>query len=197
MNILESYDGKSLPKVETKRLILRQRTLADVEDLFAYEIRPEVCHPAGFPPVATLEEERDYLEKKYFKNLAEKDLPSGYGITVKGSDRIIGSCDFNHRRADDVFEIGYLLHPDFWGKGYVPEAVAALIEVAFTLLHLHKVEIRCYSSNQQSKRVAEKLGFTLEATIRDRKDVEGNRCDELVYGLLRKEWEANRHVPAS
>ncbi|GGE25158.1 GNAT family N-acetyltransferase [Streptococcus himalayensis] len=189
VNILEDYDGQFLPKVETERLILRQRTVEDVEDLFSYASLPEVCLPAGFPPIATLEEEQEYFENKYFQNLAEKDLPSGYGITVKGSNRIIGSCDFNHRRADAVFEIGYLLHPDFWGKGYMPEAVAALIEVAFTLLHLHKVEIRCYSSNQPSRRVAEKLGFTLEATIRDYKDLEGNRVDELVYGLLKREWE--------
>ena len=37
--------------------------------------------------------------------------------------------------------------------------------------------------------VAEKLGFTLEARIRDRKDAQGNRCDDLKYGLLKSEWE--------
>ena len=41
----------------------------------------------------------------------------------------------------------------------------------------------------QSQRVAEKLGFTLEARIRDRKDAQGNRCDDLRYGLLKSEWE--------
>jgi len=40
----------------------------------------------------------------------------------------------------------------------------------------------------QSQRVAEKLGFTLEARIRDRKDAQGNHCDSLIYGLLRSEW---------
>ena len=69
------------------------------------------------------------------------------------------------------------------------EAVSALIEIGFTLLNLHKVEIRCYGSNKQSQRVAEKLGFTLEARIRDRKDTQGNRCDDLAYGLLKSEWE--------
>ncbi|MBF0818252.1 GNAT family N-acetyltransferase [Streptococcus acidominimus] len=171
--------------------ILRQRTVQDVEAIFAYASLPEVCHPAGFPAVATLEEELDYLERRYVQHLAEENLPSGYGITIKGSDRIIGSCDFNHRHADDVLEVGYLLHPDFWGQGYMPEAVAALIEVGFTLLHLHKIELKCYSSNQQSQAVARKLGFTLEARIRDRRDIQGNRCDELVYGLLREEWIAS------
>ena len=47
-----------------------------------------------------------------------------------------------------------------------------------------------FGYNVQSQRVAEKLGFTLEARIRDRKDAQGNRCDSLIYGLLRNEWEA-------
>ncbi|MGT2960390.1 GNAT family N-acetyltransferase [Streptococcus caballi] len=189
MNILETYNGKELPKVETDRLVLRQRTIDDVPDMFDYVSLENVAYPAGLPPIATLEDEYDYFENRYYQNLEKANLPSGYGITVKGSDRVIGSCDFNHRHEDDVFEIGYMLHPDFWGRGYMTEAVSALIEIGFTLLNLHKVEIRCYGSNKQSQRVAEKLGFTLEARIRDRKDTQGNRCDDLAYGLLKSEWE--------
>lgn len=189
MKILENYNGKELPKVETDRLVLRQRTIDDVPDMFAYVSLENVAYPAGLPPIATLEDEYDYFENRYYQNLEKANLPSGYGITVKGSDRVIGSCDFNHHHEDDVFEIGYMLHPDFWGRGYMTEAVSALIEIGFTLLNLHKVEIRCYGSNKQSQRVAEKLGFTLEARIRDRKDTQGNRCDDLAYGLLKSEWE--------
>ena len=57
MKILEACNGKELPKVETERLILRQRTVADAEDIFDYASRPEVSYPAGFPPVKTLEDE--------------------------------------------------------------------------------------------------------------------------------------------
>lgn len=192
MKIVETYNGKELPKVETDRLVLRQRTIDDVPDMFAYVSLENVAYPAGLPPIATLEDEYDYFENRYYQNLEKANLPSGYGITVKGSDRVIGSCDFNHHHEDDVFEIGYMLHPDFWGRGYMTEAVSALIEIGFTLLNLHKVEIRCYGSNKQSQRVAEKLGFTLEASIRDRRDIQGNRCHDLRYGLLKSEWEKIR-----
>ena len=96
---------------------------------------------------------------------------------------------FNHRHEDDVLEIGYTLHPDYWGRGYVPEAARALIDLGFKELGLHKIELTCFGYNAQSQRVAEKLGFTLEARIRDRKDAQGNRCDSLIYGLLKSEWE--------
>ena len=146
-------------RLETERLVLRVRTVADAEDIFDYASRPEVSYPAG------------------------------YGIVVKGTDEIVGSVDFNHRHEDDVLEIGYTLHPDYWGRGYVPEAARALIDIAFRELGLHKIELTCFGYNVQSQRVVEKLDFTLEARIRDRKDARGNRCDDLRYGLLRSEWE--------
>lgn len=52
----------------------------------------------------------------------------------------------------------------------------------------HKIEIECYAYNKASQRIAEKLGFTLESRIRDRKDAQGKRCDLLRYGLLKSEW---------
>lgn len=152
----------------------------------------EVAYPAGLSPIASLEDEYDYFENRYYQNLEKAKLPSGYGITVKGSDRIIGSCDFNHRHEDDIFEIGYLLHPDYWGQGIVPEAASALVEIGFTLLGLHKIELGCYDYNKQSQAVARKLGFTLEANIRDRRDAQGQRCGDMRFGLLRSEWEKKR-----
>lgn len=146
-------------KIETERLVLRVRTVADAEDIFDYASLPEVAYPAG------------------------------YGIVVKGTDKIVGSVDFNHRHEDDVLEIGYTLHPDYWGRGYVPEAARALIDLAFKDLGLHKIQLTCFGYNLQSQRVAEKLGFTLEARIRDRKDAQGNCCDDLRYALLKSEWE--------
>ena len=178
-------------KIETERLVLRGRTVADVEDIFDYASRPEVSYPAGFPPVKTLEDEIYYLEHILPERNQKDNLPAGYGIIVKRSDTIIGSVDFPRRYEDDVLEIGYTLHPDYWGRGYVPEAARALIDLGVKDLGLHKIELVCFSHNLQSQRVAEKLGFTLEARIRDRKDAQGNRCDDLRYGLLKSEWEAD------
>lgn len=190
VKMLEAYNGKALPKVETERLLLRQRKLEDAEDIFAFAKLAEVSYPAGFPPVKSLADEITYLKDIYPANLEKEGLPSGYGITLKGDDKVIGSIDFNHRWADDVFEIGYLLHPDYWGQGIVPEAAAALIEIGFTLIDLHKIELGCYDYNKQSQAVARKLCFTLEANVRDRKDVQGRRCGDMRFGLLRSEWEA-------
>ena len=149
-------------RLETERLVLRVRTVADAEDIHTYASLPEIAYPAG------------------------------YGIVVKGTDKVIGSVDFNHRHADDVLEIGHTLHPNYWGRGHVLEAARALIDLAFRELGLHNIELSCFGYNIQSQRVAEKLGFTLEARIRDRKDVQGSHCDSLIYGLLKSEWEVKK-----
>ena len=177
-------------RIETERLVLRVRTVADVVDIFDYASRSEVSYPAGFPPVQSLEDEIYYLEHILPERNEKNNLPAGYGIVAKGTDKVIGSVDFPRRHEDDVLEIGYILNPDHWGLGYVPEAARALIDLAFKELNLHKIELTCFGYNLQSQRVAEKLGFTLEARIRDRKDAQGNRCDSLIYGLLRSEWES-------
>lgn len=188
MRILKYHTQNALPDLETSRLWLRQRQLTDIEDIFAFASLEKVSRPAGFAPVKTLEEEHDYLTRIYPENLAKQDLPSGYAIVLKAKNKVIGSIDFNFRRSDDVFELGYILHPDYWGQGLLPEAGQAIVEIGFTHLQLYKIEIRCDATNRQSQRVAEKLGFKYEGCIRGRKDSRG-RHDELYYGLLKSEWE--------
>ena len=58
-------------RIETERLVLRNRTLADAEDIFGFASRPEVSYPAGFPPVKTLEDEIYYLEPVSYTHLLQ------------------------------------------------------------------------------------------------------------------------------
>ena len=63
-------------RLETERLVLRVRTVADVVDIFDYASRPEVSYPAGFPPVKTLEDEIYYLEHILPERNEKDNLPS-------------------------------------------------------------------------------------------------------------------------
>ena len=72
-------------RLETERLVLRVRTVADAEDIHAYASLAEVSYPAGFPPVKTLEDEIYYLEHILPERNQKENLPAGYGIVVKGT----------------------------------------------------------------------------------------------------------------
>ena len=100
-----------------------------------------------------------------------------------------GTVNFAKEIEPDILEIGYVLHPDLWGQGLMPEAVSALVDFGFTELELHKIEIAVYDHNPQSRRVAEKLGFSLEARLRKRKKIDVYYQDKLIFGLLREERE--------
>ena len=149
-------------RIETERLVLRNRTLADAEAIFDFASRPEVSYPAGFPPVKTLEDEIYYLEHILPERNQKENLPAGYGIVVKGTEKIIGSVDFNHRHEDDVLEIGYTLHPDYWGRGYVPEAARTLIDLAFKELDLHKIELTCLGTMSKVNELRKNLALLLK-----------------------------------
>ncbi|MBR2353528.1 MAG: GNAT family N-acetyltransferase, partial [Clostridia bacterium] len=95
-------------------------------------------------------------------------------VVEKESGRMIGTCgftrfDFPHNGA----EIGYVLHPDFHGKGYATEAAARVVRYGFETLGLHRIEAKFMQGNDASLHVMEKLGMRLEGYRRDGMLVKG------------------------
>jgi RimJ/RimL family protein N-acetyltransferase len=83
------------------------------------------------------------------------------------------------------FEIGYWCRTSMQGQGYVTEVVRELTSAAFRDMAAKRVEIRCDSRNQRSRRVAERAGYRLEAILRcdDRANDDSIR-DTTIYTLL-------------
>ncbi|MDB5747395.1 MAG: hypothetical protein JWP72_2243 [Massilia sp.] len=92
--------------------------------------------------------------------------------------------DAGNRKA----EIGYFIGSEFAGKGIVSRAVRTVLAYCFQSLQLNRMELRCASANEPSMRVAERLGFTREGVLRQAEWLDGVFVDELVYGLLRAEF---------
>lgn len=86
-------------------------------------------------------------------------------------------------------ELGYWLAPAHRGRGVMTSAIEGLLPLLFGAYQLNRVEIRCDPDNHASRRVAERLGFRHEGTLRavnPRGD--GVAGDAMVFGLLRDEW---------
>lgn len=87
------------------------------------------------------------------------------------------------------FEIGYWCRTSMQGKGYVTEVVRELTATAFRDLGANRVEIRCDSRNQRSRRVAERAGFRQEAELRwDDRANDGSLRDTILYVLLAEDF---------
>ena len=98
--------------------------------------------------------------------IVREDL--GVALIDRASGRYLGGSGM-HRidRTIPAFEIGYWLRTSACGQGYVSEAVRLLCGLAFNTLGAERVHIHCDALNKRSAAVAERLGFVLEARLRN------------------------------
>lgn len=87
--------------------------------------------------------------------------------------------------------LAYWVTPPAQGNGYATEACELLLAYAFDDLGLHRVMGNALAPNEASRRVLEGLGFVREGAQRECAFVEGEYVDQILYGLLREEWQSN------
>jgi RimJ/RimL family protein N-acetyltransferase len=119
-----------------------------------------------------------------------------YGIFNPEETRLIGGTGLHTRLGDRQLEIGYWIHKDFINKGLVTESTAALVKVAFEVIHVHRVEIHCDPGNQTSASIPRKLGFTHEGTLRQKTPFLDRWSDSMVWGLLEEEYPSSPSASA-
>lgn len=136
-------------------------------------------------PLPSVEESEENCRRAHAKFLLREDLR--LSLFEKSTRRYLGSSGL-HRMNWLIgrYEIGYWIRTSESGRGYVTEAVAGIVAFAAQYLHATRMEIRCDPRNVPSRRVAERAGFHLEATLLgDDPDVDGVPSDTLVFAKLR------------
>lgn len=147
-----------LAPLESKRLYLRLFEQKDLEDFYSYAKEEGVGEMAGWPHHTSLEESRRILNS-FLENKQD------YAIIDKQTNRVIGSLGVMARYYDSTYrntkqrEIGYVLKKEYWGQGYMSEAVSCVLKYMFEILHVDIVWCSHFSFNHRSKRVIEKAGF--------------------------------------
>ncbi len=182
-------------KLETERLILREPALTDAQDMFEYAQSPEVGPRAGWTPHKDIDESKRILNMFIENNADPEKKTSELVIELKETGKMIGTLGLhgNNRLRGDIpgqIEIGYVLSPDYWGRGIMPEAVAAALDYCFDVLKMQTVTIGHYDYNDQSRRVIEKSGFKYEGTLRHaiKHVIDGSIYNLCCYSLTRREY---------
>jgi RimJ/RimL family protein N-acetyltransferase len=186
-------DSETLPTINATRVSLRWLNLEDASALFSIFSDTEVMLYWSSPPLADEQAARDLLADIH-DNFRRKTLFQ-WGIARRTDNRVIGTCTLFHfdapnRRA----EIGYALGREHWGKGYMQEALGALLDFSFDTLNMHRLEADVDPHNLASVKTLERLGFQREGYLRERWLVNGEVQDALFYGLLRREWRSGKPV---
>ncbi len=84
-------------------------------------------------------------------------------------------------------EIGYALTTAQQGRGVMPQALTQLLAELFLGSSLERLEARCAIGNAASQRVLERVGFSREGLLRDYFLLDGQRVDNYLYAILRRE----------
>jgi [ribosomal protein S5]-alanine N-acetyltransferase len=128
------------------------------------------------------------LIKKIEKGLCNSELIY-WGIRLTNG-KLVGTIglyniDWKHRFAT----AGNILQPQFWNKGIMTEAQAAIVKFGFLTLKLNRIEAQIFSKNYASCKVFEKLGFTCEGRLRQNFLIENIFEDSFLYSILQSEFE--------
>lgn len=176
------------PILETKRLVLKEVSLHHAEEAFEFYSDSEVMKGHGESGLKTLNEVRERIQQWYI-NPFEQHTGIRFGIYLKDTNRLIGSCGFwrieeQHFKA----EIGYELSTQFHRKGYMKEALNELVRFGFIVMKLNRIEANTDQYNLASQTTLESVGFIKEGVKREAEFEYGSFLDMHSYALLKKEW---------
>lgn len=172
------------PIIETDRLILRELKTTDINDLFEILSSESVTKYYGKYPMENLSEAEDLILK--FHKAFYKQKSIRWGIELKKTNRIIGTCGFhcwnkNHFRA----EVGYELGEAFWNKGYATEAIYSILIYGFEFMDLKRIEAIVYPENNPSEKLLLNLGFEHEGLLKKYANFRDRQQDLNIFAILK------------
>ena len=187
---------RSIPVLETKRLVLRAPRLGDVKTLAALANDRRIAeNTARIPHPYRSGDAEEFIAS------ANRGNDTAFLIALRNgqkSDQVVGACGFSQLDRHPP-EIGYWLGVKYWGKGYATEAVRALIDHAFTDLDCEALQSAVRVTNPASRRVLEKCGFQWTGSgllriraIASSAPVDRFRLDRRLWASLKSWGEAKR-----
>lgn len=174
-------------ELETERLLLRRVVESDVNEVFALRSNAETMQYIPRPLVTSNEEALEHIRMIEDKIVADEGI--NWAITLKGNSKLLGIIGHYRIKPEHYrSEIGYMLLPDYQGKGIITEAIKAVVAYGFDQMKLHSIEAIIDPANTASAMVLEKNGFVKEAHLRENECYNGKFLDTVIYGLLESEF---------
>jgi ribosomal-protein-alanine N-acetyltransferase len=178
---------KEVPRLESERLILREFTELDAQNIFEYASDPEVNFFMPWDKHETINDTKKYLDKSKiaFQNSDSID----WGIELKSENKLIGAISIrNWNDINSCADAGYIIARKYWGRGITTEALKTVIKFSFENLHANRVEAHCDENNSASFRVMEKAGMKYEGTHREKFFIKGKFISVRFYSILKSEY---------
>lgn len=181
------FNFTPFPILETENLILRQISLDDDHEVFEIRSSPETMKFIPRPLAETIEDAQKFIEE--CNSSIEKNDLINWAIAKKEDNKLIGMIGFFRLQPENFRgEIGYILNPNFHGKGIMKEATDEALKYGFEELHFHSIEAVIDPRNNASERILQKTGFTKEAHFKENFFYNGEFLDSVIYSLLKSNY---------
>ncbi|WP_195989312.1 GNAT family N-acetyltransferase [Clostridium sp. D53t1_180928_C8] len=155
-----------MKKFESTRLILREWSRADLNNLHEVMCNKKVADLAGFRVKENIKETNVVLEK-----FTEEPDDTIWAIELKELNKVVGWIEV-HTPIDNIFkeakEIGFVLAEAFWGLGIAIEAINEIIQYSFNDKQISSIVCSHFINNTQSKKVIERSGFKYKITYNNK-----------------------------
>ena len=168
-----------MKEIETVRLYLKATDIKDAPFILELLNTPKWIRFIGDRNVNDLASATEYIKNRMLPQMDEYGF-GNYTLVRKEDGAKIGTCGLYKREGLDGVDIGFAMLPNFEGKGYSTEAAIKLKQLAKSEFHLEKLNGITLPENTASRKLLEKLGLKLEATIRLPNDTE----DLLLYSTF-------------
>lgn len=176
-----------IPTLETEHITLRKLSMDDTDDMYEYARRADVTEYLTWSPHTDKAHTFDYLS--YLQKRYKTGDFFDWAIVCRDTKKMIGTCGFTRFDfANNSAEIGYVINPEFKGKGVATEACGRVIRFGFENLALNRIECRFMVENSASRRVMEKNNMTFEGVRREGMLIKGKYRDIGVCSILRSEF---------
>ena len=180
--------------IETERLILRRFTLEITESAFRNWAGDETVQNDYGEPVYDSFEKTYGLLQRYIGKYDSADTYR-WAVIIKETGECAGQVAYFIVDSHNMLcEIEFCIGKQYQNKGYITEAVKAIIEYGFDKVGFNRIQVSHRHVNIPSKRVIEKCGFTYEGTLRRFFNHLGEFHDRLYYSILRDEWEVLKNM---
>jgi ribosomal-protein-alanine N-acetyltransferase len=171
------------PNLTTERLLLRQLILEDEATIFKLRSDESVSKFLTRPLCKTIEEARAFINK--INTGIHNNEWLYWVLTMKNNNALIGTiCLWNISKEHARAEVGFELFPDSQGKGFMQEALTAVLDHVFNILQLHSIEAVVSPGNLSSIKILEKNNFVREGYFKENFYHNGKFVDTAVYSLL-------------
>ncbi|WP_081755981.1 GNAT family N-acetyltransferase [Paucisalibacillus sp. EB02] len=184
---------KKFPILYTTRLKLIEIEPIHAKGIFEILSRDEVMRYYGRESLESVEEAEELVE--HFQMLFQEGRGVRWGISWKSTDEFIGTIGIhNYSPRTKRAEVGFELHPEYWRKGILTEALASVLEYCFVEMGIHRIGAITYPENGASNSLLEKVGFTKEGQLRGYLYQNGRFHDAYILSMLKPDWRRRKYA---